>query len=148
METMAFINIRFEQIFGTSTIIFRNMRIRTYLAETSFISLVGTLAALFFLSGGFENITGKDIGWSFATWLIGALLYLPVLLWLRANEPSRCQYCQERPPEIGRFCRTCDGKYGLSDAYAAAEKEIEKHIREQYEQGRSEKGLGADINSP
>ena len=140
METMAFINIRFEQIFGTSTIIFRNMRIRTYLAETSFISLVGTLAALFFLSEGFENITGKDIGWSFATWLIGALLYLPVLLWLRANEPGKCQYCQERPPEIGRFCRTCDGKYGFSEAKDAAEKVIKNHLREHDRLGRSEGG--------
>jgi TM2 domain-containing membrane protein YozV len=142
METTAFIDIRFEQIFGTSTISFRNTKISTYLIVTSFISLVGTGAALFFLSGGGENITARDVSWSLITWLIGAYLHLPVLLWLRASGGDKCQYCQERPPEKGKFCRVCNGRYGLSNAYDAAKEEIKKHIREQYEQGQSERGLG------
>jgi hypothetical protein len=147
METTAFIEVRFEQVFGTCTISFRNTKISTYLIETSFISLVGTIAALFFLSEGFENITGRDVGWSLTTWLIGAYLHLPVLLWLRANRGDRCQYCQVRPPEKGGFCRVCNGKYGFSKAYDGAKKEIETHIRERYEKEQRE-GVGVQPQPP
>jgi hypothetical protein len=130
VETTAFIDIRFERIFGTTTIGFRNTRVIPYLVSTSFISLVGTGAALFFLSGGVEeNISSRDVSWAIWTWAIGAYLHFPVMLWLRGSKEPRCQYCQERMPERGEFCRICDEKYDLTGAHRAAEEHIMNHIR-------------------
>ena len=130
METTAFIDIRFEKIFGTSTIQFRNMRLLPYITSTSLMSLIVTGVALLALSSGeVSNITGKDITWASLTWAIGAFLHLPILLFFRSWRGPVCQYCQKPWPDEFNFCRECDEKYDLSGARKAAEEHIMNHIR-------------------
>ena len=134
MDTTAFVDIRFERVFGTSTIMFRNMRIPQYLVLSSFISLICTGAALFFLSSGGEDLTPRDISWAVCTWAFGAFLHLPILLWLRGNKGLKCEYCQERPPAKGKYCRVCNDRYDLSGAYDAAEEHINNHIQKRFDE--------------
>lgn len=135
MDTTSGIDIRFEGVRGIG---FHNMRISRYLVETAFISGICTCVALFFLSGGFDDVTQRDLLWAIITWVFGAWLHLPVLLWLRDTKGLRCEYCQTRPVYAGKFCQVCDDRYGLSNAYNVAEKAIIGHIRERYERNHRE----------
>jgi len=100
METTANLDIRIEPDdfppteisfmgrtirFGHWTIRFKNTKISSYIVESSAISLITAMIALFFLSAYPQYATLRDFEWVAAVWVSGTVWQVPVLLAGRPN---------------------------------------------------------------
>jgi len=121
--------------FGHWTIRFKNRTISSYIVESSAISLITAMIALFLLSAGLQYATLRDFEWVAAVWAFGTFLHVPVLLWVRVNRPMVCEYCQKRPPfNPSKYCKTCNEVYGLQEAHDAADRVVQDHIQRRYQE--------------